>query len=74
MGISDAVRFRIAAERTGRVARVVELDPIYCDVTCRRYAALTGETAVLATTGESFEEVEKRLAENAMVPAVEAAE
>lgn len=64
----------IAAERTGRVARVVELDPIYCDVICRRYAAQTGETAVLATTDESFEEVKKRLAEDAMVPALEAAE
>jgi DNA modification methylase len=64
----------IAAERTGRVARIVELDQIYCDVSCRRYAALTGETAVLATTDESFEEVEKRLAKDAMAPAVEAAE
>lgn len=41
----------IAAERTGRVARLVELDPIYCAVICRRYAALTGMEPVLEATG-----------------------
>jgi DNA modification methylase len=47
----------IAAERTGRVARLVELDPIYCDVICRRYAALTSEPARLEVSGASFEDV-----------------
>lgn len=27
----------MAAERTGRRARLIELDPLYCDVICRRY-------------------------------------
>ena len=44
----------IAAERTGRTARLVELDPHYCDVICRRFEAFTGETAQLAETGEAF--------------------
>ncbi len=44
----------IAAERCGRIARLVELDPLYCDVICRRYAALTGVDAILESTGESF--------------------
>jgi len=63
----------IAAERTGRVARLVELDPVYCDVICRRYAALTGEAPVLAATGEGFEAVAERRAAEAEV-ATEAAE
>ena len=32
----------VAAEREGRVARVMELDPIYVDTIIRRYAALGG--------------------------------
>ncbi|MCI2400819.1 site-specific DNA-methyltransferase [Aliiroseovarius sp. N1Y82] len=64
----------IAAERCGRVSRLVELDPIYCDVICRRYAALTGHEAVLAETGESFASVAVRRADEAAAPAVEAAE
>lgn len=64
----------IAAERCGRIARVVELDPIYCDVICRRYAALTGDEAVLAETGENFASAAVRRADEAAVPALEAAE
>ena len=44
----------IAAERTGRTARLVELDPHYCDVICRRFEAFTGASAQLAETGEAF--------------------
>lgn len=32
----------IAAERTGRIAHVIELEPAYVDVICRRYQGLTG--------------------------------
>ena len=35
----------IAADRTGRVCRGVELDPLYVDVILRRYEAATGEAA-----------------------------
>jgi DNA modification methylase len=64
----------IAAERTGRLARLVELDPIYCDVICRRYAALTGVAPVLLATGELFEVVAEARATEAAATAPEAAE
>ena len=47
----------IAAEKTGRVARLIEYDPLYCDTIVRRWEALTGKRARLATTGQAFEEV-----------------
>jgi DNA modification methylase len=37
----------IACEMTGRKARLMELDPIYCDVIVRRWEQFTGRTAVL---------------------------
>lgn len=42
----------IAAHRTGRVAALVELDPHYADVICRRYQEHTGTLPIHATTGE----------------------
>ncbi len=36
----------LAAERTGRVARLIELDPAYCDVIVQRWEDHTGETAI----------------------------
>ncbi|HWH22820.1 MAG TPA: DNA methyltransferase [Allosphingosinicella sp.] len=53
----------IAAERTGRRARLIELDPLYCDVTVRRWQKLTGREAILVETGETFAEVEERVLE-----------
>jgi DNA modification methylase len=47
----------IAAERTGRVARLVELDPLYCDVICRRFVAMTGQPARLAGTDQTFADI-----------------
>jgi DNA modification methylase len=47
----------LAAHRTGRRARVIELDPKYVDVAIRRWLKLTKQPAVLEETGESFEEV-----------------
>jgi DNA modification methylase len=45
----------IAAERTGRKARALEIDPTYVDVAVRRWQAYTGKSAVLAGSDESFE-------------------
>jgi hypothetical protein len=45
----------IAAERCGRAARLIEYDPAYCDVIIQRFEAVTGKSAVLETTGASFE-------------------
>ena len=50
----------IAAEKTGRVCRGVELDPLYVDVIVRRYEAVTIDPAVLVDTGETFEELGAR--------------
>ena len=35
----------IACEKMGRQARVIELDPRYCDVIIRRWQAFTGQAA-----------------------------
>lgn len=50
----------IAAQQTGRRARLIEYDPAYCDVILRRYEAATGDRAFLATTGQRFEDVAER--------------
>jgi len=50
----------IAADKTGRVCRGVELDPLYVDVIVRRYEAATGGPAVLVETGEVFDLLAKR--------------
>ena len=49
----------LAAEKTGRRAYAMELDPLYCDVAVKRWQEHTGEAAVLAETGQTFEEVEE---------------
>ena len=45
----------IAAERTGRRARLLELDPGYCDVVVQRWQETTGGRASHAASGQSFE-------------------
>ncbi len=47
----------IAAEKTGRAARLIEYDPLYCDTIIRRWEAYTGKRAKLSGTGEYFEDV-----------------
>ena len=49
----------IAAERTGRRAYGIELDPAYVDVAVRRWQSYTGKYATLLGTGQRFEEVEE---------------
>jgi DNA modification methylase len=44
----------IAAERTDRRARVIELDPIFVDVSIERWQRLTGGTARHAVSGQPF--------------------
>jgi len=52
----------LAAERIGRRAYVMELEPRYVDVAIRRWQAFTGRDAVHGLTGATFNEVaESRL-------------
>jgi DNA modification methylase len=54
----------IAAEKTGRVARCIEIDPAYVDVVIRRWQIYMGKNADLADSGASFEQVaEERIGE-----------
>jgi site-specific DNA-methyltransferase (adenine-specific) len=47
----------IAAEKNGRVARLMELDPKYCDVIVKRWQDFTGKKATLEATGQTFDQV-----------------
>jgi DNA modification methylase len=47
----------IACERTGRQARLIELDPRYVDVIVRRWQGQTGGNAVLEADGRGFNEI-----------------
>ncbi len=47
----------IACEETGRKARVIELDPIYCDLILRRWESLTGQSAILSESDQRFDQV-----------------
>lgn len=46
----------IAAEQSGRPARIMELDPLYVDATVERWQAYTGRDAVFADTGLTYNE------------------
>lgn len=46
----------IAAERTGRKAKALEIDPRYVDVAIKRWQNYTGKNAMLCPMGETFEE------------------
>lgn len=50
----------IAAETNGRLSRAIEIDGLYCDLAVRRWQTLTGKTAILAATGETFAAVARR--------------
>ena len=50
----------IAAEKTKRRAALIEIDPVYVDLTIRRWQAYTVVSAILATTGETFLQRETR--------------
>jgi DNA modification methylase len=47
----------LAAERTGRIARVIELDPLYADLIIRRWQLATGGTAIHTESGGSYDEL-----------------
>lgn len=55
----------LAAERVGRRARVMELDPQFVDVTVRRWQEFTRRDAILRATGQTFDEVIRDRGSNA---------
>ena len=50
----------IAAHKTGRRARIAELDPVYVDRIVRRWQAYANDDAILKATGETFDQVVSR--------------
>ncbi|MCC6363074.1 MAG: site-specific DNA-methyltransferase [Bryobacterales bacterium] len=47
----------IACEKTGRQARLVELEPKYCDVIVRRFQEHSGKKATLEADGRAFADI-----------------
>lgn len=62
----------IACEKLSRMARLVELDPLYCDVIVRRWQDFSGKVAVHAGTGETFAERQRAVAPDAELHGVAA--
>jgi hypothetical protein len=52
----------IACERTGRVGRGIEIDPLYVDTAIRRWQKYTGDQAINVATGRTFAEHEAEVA------------
>jgi DNA modification methylase len=53
----------IACEKTGRKARLIELEAKYCDVIIQRWQQFTGKEALHEKTGETFAQVSARVAQ-----------
>jgi len=47
----------IACHRKDRIAALMEIDPRYVDVICRRFMDFSGKAAILESTGQTFDEV-----------------
>ena len=47
----------IACEKVGRTARLIELEPHYCDVIVQRFTQFTGKPVLLDGDGRTFDEV-----------------
>jgi DNA modification methylase len=50
----------IAAQKTGRRARIMEIDPLYCDRIIRRWETYAKDDATLVRTGESFSKIREQ--------------
>ncbi|MDB5713595.1 MAG: methylase [Sphingomonadales bacterium] len=59
----------LAAERTGRRAAAMELDPLYVDATIQRWLKTPGRTATLVGDGRSFVDIAVARAASASDPA-----
>lgn len=61
----------IAGHQLGRTVYVAELDPVYCDVICRRFEQATGIVPVLERTGEEHSFLDYQEAEPEAAAVVE---
>tara|TARA_R100000329_G_C7614991_1_gene218292 strand:- start:1125 stop:2411 length:1287 start_codon:yes stop_codon:yes gene_type:complete len=50
----------IAAEKTGRICRGMELDPKYCDVIIKRWQDFTGQVALHEESGKTYNELNEQ--------------
>lgn len=66
-GFLGSAATMIAAERSGRICRGIEIDPGFVDVAVRRWQKFTGKEAVLAATGECFAQVALDRATNGQI-------
>jgi DNA modification methylase len=46
----------MAAERTGRSCRGIEIDPLYIDTAIKRWQRYTGDHAIDTATGKRFDD------------------
>ena len=58
----------IACEKSGRQARVIELDPKYCDVIVTRWQEFTGKQSMHAESGRAFADTRKSNEEDRCQP------
>ena len=64
----------IAAEETGRRARMLELDPLYCDTIVRRWQTLTGKKARHGATSKHFDTIQVLVSQGETQPGKEKAD
>jgi DNA modification methylase len=55
----------IGCQRRGRMARLMERDPRYADVICRRWEEYTGQSAVLDGDGRTFAQIAQQRCQEA---------
>ena len=56
----------LAAHRVGRICYGLEIDPLYVDTSIRRWQSMTGQSAKLKRTGQSFDELQSLLVNDSM--------
>ena len=69
-GFAGSGSIFIAAHKTGRRARGIEIDPLYCDTIIRRWQSYAKDDAVLVASGRTFADTSEKCNREGDVPAV----